>query len=50
MAPFNMQVLQLPAKQLLHLTFNQGGFHLYLSKMVFINQLYPRMTPNEGMN
>ena len=38
MAPFNMQVLQLPAKQLLALTFNQRGFQLYLSKMSFINQ------------
>ena len=46
MTPFNMQVLQLPAKQLLALTFNQGGFHLYLSKMAFVNQLYPRMTFN----
>jgi len=37
MAPFNMQVLQLPAKQLLALTFNQGGFHMYLFKMAFFN-------------
>ena len=30
MAPFNMQVLQLPAKQLLALTLDQEGFHLYI--------------------